>query len=197
MTDNITKTQGFVFKEDREQFFAQTACTIWLTGLSASGKSTLAYAIEKVLFDNKNMCYVLDGDNIRYGLNSNLKFGTEDRSENIRRVAEVAKLMNDAGLIVITSFISPFNKDRELAKEIIGKENFFEVYLSTSIQECEKRDPKGLYQKARNGEITDFTGIQSPYETPISPCLQLDTKLSSVEESVATVLEILKLNGKL
>ncbi|GLS03832.1 adenylyl-sulfate kinase [Chitiniphilus shinanonensis] len=185
---NIVKTQGAVFREDRERLLNQTASTIWITGLSASGKSTIAYALERALFDKGRLCYVLDGDNVRHGLNCNLGFSAEDRTENIRRVAEVAKLMNDAGVIVITAFISPFAKDRELARDAIGTETFKEIYLNTPIETCEGRDPKGLYRKARAGEIKDFTGVQSPYEAPEFPSLVIDTSRCHIDEAVQRIL---------
>jgi adenylylsulfate kinase len=192
VSSDIVKTQGAVSRRDREYLLSQTACTIWITGLSASGKSTIAYALERALFDKGQLCYVLDGDNVRHGLNCNLGFSAEDRTENIRRVAEVAKLMNDAGVIIITAFISPFARDRELARHTIGPAVFMEIHLSTPIEACEDRDPKGLYRKARAGEIKDFTGIQSPYEAPDTPALAIDTSKCSVEEAVVGVLSLLK-----
>ena len=162
--------------------------TIWLTGLSASGKSTLAYALEKELQSQGGCCYVLDGDNIRRGLNKDLGFSDTDRAENIRRVAEVARLMNNAGLIVITALISPFAADRALAKSIIGEDQFFEVYLNTPIEICEERDPKGLYRDARAGKVINFTGVSQAYEVPKMPDLVIDTSLMLTEESVALLL---------
>ncbi|PYY81601.1 adenylyl-sulfate kinase [Pseudomonas sp. TKO26] len=170
--------------EDREQLLGHTPLTLWMTGLSASGKSTLAYALERWLIDNEHLCYVLDGDNVRHGLNSNLGFSSEDRAENIRRVAEVAKLMNEAGIIVIAAFISPYKKDRERALKVIGSEHFREVYVSTSLATCEKRDPKGMYRMARTGQLLNFTGVDSPYEPPLHPDLQIDTDLYSFEQSM-------------
>ena len=167
----------------------QNACTIWMSGLSGAGKSTIANALEKRLYAMGKKTMLLDGDNVRMGLNSNLGFSDEDRIENIRRIAEVAKLMNDAGLIVITAFISPYRQDRRNAKKIIG-EGFREVYVSTSIAECEKRDVKGLYAKARKGEIQNFTGISAPFEVPEHPALALDTSKLSLEESVNRLLEM-------
>ena len=167
----------------------QNACTIWMSGLSGAGKSTIANALEKRLYAMGKKTMLLDGDNVRMGLNSNLGFSDEDRIENIRRIAEVAKLMNDAGLIVITAFISPYRQDRRNAKKIIG-EGFREVYVSTSIAECEKRDVKGLYAKARKGEIQNFTGISAPFEVPEHPALSLDTSKLSLEESVNRLLEM-------
>lgn len=165
----------------------QNACTIWMSGLSGAGKSTIANALEKRLYAMGKKTMLLDGDNVRMGLNSNLGFSDEDRVENIRRIAEVAKLMNDAGLIVITAFISPYRQDRRNAKKIIG-EGFREVYVSTSITECEKRDVKGLYKAAREGKIAHFTGITSPYEAPEHPDVAVDTAEMDVEACVDHIL---------
>ncbi len=175
---------GHVSTEDRQRLLGQSALTIWLTGLSASGKSTLAFALERHLINAGRACYVLDGDNVRHGLNGNLGFSHEDRTENIRRIAEVAHLMNDAGLIVITAFISPYREDRAMARCIIGAERFREVYVSTPIQICEQRDPKGLYGMAKAGKLAHFTGISDPYEPPEEPDMVIDTSLVSVEEEV-------------
>ena len=166
---NIVWHQGQITKIQRQSLLGQTPSTLWLTGLSASGKSTLAYALEHTLVNAGKHCYVLDGDNIRHGLNSGLGFSQQDRHENIRRISEVAKLMNDAGLIVITAFISPLREDRQMARAIIGEAYFKEVYVSTAIDVCESRDPKGLYAKARAGEVKEFTGISAPYEPPLNP----------------------------
>lgn len=162
-----------------------------MTGLSGSGKSTVANALEKKLFSIGKHTMILDGDNVRMGLNKNLGFGEKDRIENIRRIAEVSKLMNDAGLIVLTAFISPYRKDRRKAKEIIG-DNFIEVYVATPLEECEKRDVKGLYKAAREGKIFDFTGISSPYEAPEYPDVVVGENGQSVEECVDAILEGLK-----
>lgn len=170
--------------QERQALLKQKPMTIWLTGLSAAGKSTLAFALERLLIEAGHPCYVLDGDNVRHGLNSNLGFSAEDRSENIRRVAEVAKLMNDAGLIVITAFISPFREDRAKARAIIGEGLFQEVYVSADLAACEARDPKGLYKKARAGQVPEFTGISSPYEAPLSPELVIDSSLLSKEAAL-------------
>ena len=158
--------QGLVSAADRQQLLNQKGATIWLTGLSGSGKSTIAKQLEQSLMGLGHLCYILDGDNIRHGLNRDLGFSMEDRRENIRRIAEVAALMNDAGVIVITSFISPYISDRAAAREVIGDESFVEVFVDTAIEVCEERDPKGLYKKARDGEIQQFTGISDPYEAP-------------------------------
>ena len=189
---HITRHPGHVTVRDRELALGHRPVTVWLTGLSASGKSTIAYALEKKLVEEGRACYVLDGDNIRHGLNRDLGFSAADRSENIRRVAEVARLMNEAGLIVITSFISPFRADREKAREIIGDDRFIEVFVDTPIDICELRDPKGLYAKARAGEIAEFTGISSPYEPPESPDLRLEAGVRSVDECVGSIEQLLK-----
>lgn len=189
--DNLTWQDSDVTKEIREKRLGQKAATLWFTGLSGSGKSTLANALEIQLTAMGKHTMLLDGDNIRMGLNRDLGFSDEDRTENIRRIAEVAKLMNDAGLIVLTSFISPFKQDRELARSIIG-EDFVEIYVNTPLEECERRDVKGLYKKARKGEIPVFTGISSPYEAPEQPEIQIDTSKCSVEEAVEQVMKSLK-----
>lgn len=173
---NIHPHANVVTKLDRERNLEQRAVTIWLTGLSASGKSTIANCIEQALLAKGFKTYLLDGDNVRTGLNNNLGFSPEDRKENIRRIAEVCKLFNDAGIIVIASFISPFFEDREMAKQIVGADHFREVFVKASLAECEKRDPKGLYAKARKGEIKFFTGIDSPYEEPVAPYATVDTE---------------------
>lgn len=182
--NNIVRHAGLVGADDRARLLGQKALTIWMTGLSAAGKSTLAFALERRLLDDGRACYVLDGDNVRHGLNRDLGFSPDDRSENIRRIAEVARLMNDAGLIVITAFISPFRTDRALAREIIGPERFREVHVNTPIEICEQRDPKKLYQRARKGEVSEFTGISSPYEPPEHPDLALDTSSLSIEHAL-------------
>ena len=170
----------------------QKPLTLWFTGLSGSGKSALANELEKRLNIAGKYTMLLDGDNIRMGLNKNLGFEPEDRIENIRRIAEVARLMNDAGLIVLTAFISPFASDRQNAREIIGKENFIEIYVSTSLEECERRDVKGLYRKAREGKIPNFTGISSAYEVPERPEIVIDTSRQSLGESAELVLKALE-----
>jgi adenylyl-sulfate kinase len=181
---------GKVTSTDRQKILNQHPITIWLTGLSGAGKSTLAFALERKLIDKGYACYVLDGDNVRHGLNRNLGFSPEDRTENIRRISEVARLMNDAGLIVITSFISPFRADRNMAREIIGSDNFREVYVSTSLSVCESRDPKGLYSKARAGKIANFTGISSPYETPEMSDLVIDTTQLTLDQAIAQLIAL-------
>lgn len=187
MERNLTWHNMDIDRTLREQQMGQNACTIWMSGLSGAGKSTIANALEKRLYTMGKKTMLLDGDNVRMGLNSNLGFSDEDRVENIRRIAEVAKLMNDAGLIVITAFISPYRQDRRNAKKIIG-EGFREVYVSTSIAECEKRDVKGLYKAAREGKIAHFTGITSPYEVPERPDVAVDTAEMDVEACVDHIL---------
>lgn len=181
---------GQVSQAERCKLLNQQPVTIWLTGLSAAGKSTLAFALERALIDQGHACYVLDGDNVRHGLNRNLGFSHEDRTENIRRIAEVAKLINDAGLIVIAAFISPYRADRELARAIIGGDCFREVYVSTSLSVCESRDPKGLYIKAREGKVAEFTGISSPYEEPELPDMVIDTAQLSLEQAVKQLISL-------
>lgn len=191
---NLTWQNTDITREFRENQLGQKACTIWFTGLSGSGKSTLANALEKRLAALGKHTMLLDGDNIRMGLNRNLSFSEKDRIENIRRIAEVAKLLNDAGLIVLTSFISPFANDRRRAREIIG-DRFLEVYVSTPLEECMRRDVKGLYAAAKSGRIEQFTGISSPYETPAHPDLTIDTTEKDIDtcadELLAHILELL------
>ena len=189
---NLTQHLGAVTPADRAAVLEHQPATLWLTGLSASGKSTLAFALEHKLISEGKAAYVLDGDNVRHGLNRDLGFSAADRSENIRRIAEVAKLMNDAGLIVITAFISPFKADRAMARDIIGEKHFKEVYVSTPIAVCEQRDPKHLYERARKGEVAEFTGITSPYEAPTEPALVIDTSTLTLEEAVQRLATLLK-----
>ncbi len=184
---NIFWSAGRVSQQDRQQQLGHRPATVWLTGLSGAGKSTIAYELELMLISEKQPCYVLDGDNLRHHLNSDLGFSAEDRKENIRRAAEVARLMNDAGLIVITSFISPSRETREMARAIIGEDRFLEVHVSTSARVCESRDPKGLYAKARAGQIPHFTGVSSPYEPPTAPALELDTGKMTPDEAVRSL----------
>lgn len=177
-------------REDKEELLGQRGVMIWLTGLSGSGKSTLAIALERELHQRGLLCRILDGDNIRCGINSNLGFSAEDRVENIRRIAEIGKLFVDTGVITIAAFISPSNDLRQMATQIIGADDFLEVYVSTPLEECEKRDVKGLYAKARRGEIPHFTGISAPFEAPEHPVLSLDTSRMSLEEAVGALLEL-------
>ncbi|MCP8466755.1 adenylyl-sulfate kinase [Pseudomonas sp. ZM23] len=190
---NIRWHAGRLSIAERASRLRQQPATLWLTGLSGSGKSTLAFALEYALHELGYSAVVLDGDNVRHGLCKDLGFSHEDRTENIRRVAEVAHLMNDAGLIVITSFISPFRQDREQARAIIGEQRFREIHLSTTLKVCEQRDPKGLYKKARAGTLPEFTGISSPYEEPLAPFESIDTDRLSLEESVARLMNLLEL----
>jgi adenylyl-sulfate kinase len=180
--------EGRVTSEDRRRLLQQRPVTIWLTGLSASGKSTLAYELELRLISRGRPCLALDGDNVRHGLNADLGFSPADRRENIRRIAEVAKLFNEAGLIVIAAFISPYRDDREAAKRIIGEPRFLEVFLDAPLAVCEARDPKGFYRKARAGEISEFTGISAPYERPEHPDMVLRTDLLDAAEAAAEVM---------
>ena len=193
VSQNIVKSNSLITAEMRSDVIKQKGLTVWLTGLSGSGKSTIAKELERLLIEQKHPCYVLDGDNIRHGLNRDLGFSMEDRKENIRRISEVAALMNDAGLIVITSFISPYLTDRTDAKEIIGNENMIEVYVDTPIDICEQRDPKGLYKKARSGEITQFTGISDPYEAPEIMDIHIQTEKVTAKEAAEEIyLELQK-----
>ena len=177
-------------RKDKEELLGQRGVMLWLTGLSGSGKSTIAIALERELHKRGLLCRILDGDNIRSGINNNLGFSAEDRVENIRRIAEIGKLFVDTGIITIAAFISPGNELRQMAARIIGIEDFLEIYVSTPLVECEKRDVKGLYAKARRGEIKNFTGISAPFEAPEHPALSLDTSKLSLEESVNTLLEL-------
>ena len=185
------KIDRMLSRSDKEELLKQHSVMIWFTGLSGSGKSTIAIALERELQKRGLLCRILDGDNIRSGINNNLGFSAEDRIENIRRIAEIGKLFVDTGIITIAAFISPNNDIREMAANIIGKEDFMEIYVSTPIEECERRDVKGLYAKARKGEIKNFTGISAPFEAPQHPALSLDTSKLSVEESVNKLLELI------
>ncbi len=177
-------------REDREQQLGQRSVMIWFTGLSGSGKSTLAVTLERELVARGYVCRILDGDNIRSGINKNLGFSPEDREENIRRIAEVGKLFVDSGIITISAFISPTNDVRNLAREIIGDDNFMEIYVSTPIEECERRDVKGLYKKARAGVIKEFTGVSQPFEAPSHPAISINTQGIALEESIERILKI-------
>ena len=178
-------------RADKEELLKQHGLMIWFTGLSGSGKSTIAIALERELQQRGLLCRILDGDNIRSGINNNLGFSAEDRVENIRRIAEVGKLFVDTGIITQAAFISPNNEIREMAAGIIGKEDFLEIYVSTPLEECERRDVKGLYAKARRGEIKNFTGISAPFEAPTHPALSLDTSKLSLKESVDQLLDLI------
>jgi adenylylsulfate kinase len=196
---NITWHEGHVERKDRENLLKQKGVTVWFTGLSGSGKSTVAFTVEHALVERGHLAYVLDGDNIRHGLNKNVGFSPEDREENIRRIGEVAKLFADAGLITFTSFISPYRKDRDQARKIheeIGLP-FVEIFVSAPVEVCEKRDPKGLYQKAREGKIPEFTGISAPYEEPLKPEIVLDVAKLSPQEAAAEVINYMTDQGLL
>jgi adenylylsulfate kinase len=194
---NITWHEGHVNREERASLLNQMGATIWFTGLSGSGKSTIAYTLEHAVVQRGNLAYVLDGDNIRHGLNKNLGFSAADREENIRRIGEVAKLFADGGIITMTSFISPYRKDRDSVRALHaeGKLPFIEVHVSTPIGTCEQRDPKGLYKKARAGQLKNFTGIDDPYEAPLHPELTLDATSTSPQEAAVLLLQYLEKQG--
>ncbi len=192
---NLTWHETTVTKQDREELLNQKGCVVWFTGLSGSGKSTLANAVAHQLHERNHHTYVLDGDNVRHGLNKNLGFSPEDREENIRRVGEVAKLFVDAGTIVMTAFISPYREDRDQARELIEENRFVEVFVECPLNICEERDPKGLYKKARSGEIKEFTGISAPYEEPNNPEVVVTTSELSVIESARQVIVYLEKAG--
>ena len=189
---NITWHEGHVNRDERAKLLGQLGATIWFTGLSGSGKSTSAFTLEHALVQRGQLAYVLDGDNIRHGLNNDLKFSAADRAENIRRIGEVAKLFADCGVIAIASFISPYRKDRDNVRALhqTAKIPFIEVYLNTPISTCEQRDPKGLYKKARAGELKGFTGVDDPYESPLRPELTIDTTNTSPQQAAAILLEV-------
>lgn len=188
MLTDIVKHLGCITPEMREKLLRQKGCVLWFTGLSGAGKSTIAYELEQELYARGILSYVLDGDNIRHGLNKNLGFTSEDRKENIRRIAEVSALFANAGILTIVSFISPFIEDREMAKNIISKDKFVEIYIKASLELCEQRDPKGMYKKARSGLIQNFTGISSPYEPPKNPDIIVDTENLSVSQSAKYIV---------
>ncbi|MEA3365200.1 MAG: adenylyl-sulfate kinase [Candidatus Hydrogenedentes bacterium] len=188
---NVTWHESTITKEDREKLNGHKAVVIWFTGFSGSGKSTLAHAVEQALYERGCRSIVLDGDNIRHNLNKDLGFSPEDREENIRRIGEVAKLFTDGGMIAMTAFISPYRADRDQARALLKKE-FIEVYLNCALDICEKRDVKGLYKKARTGEIKEFTGISAPYEEPLNPEIIVNTGIETVEESTQKVLAFLE-----
>ena len=190
MAENIYPIfEKMLQRKDREALLKQKGIMIWFTGLSGSGKSTLAIALERELYKQGILCRILDGDNIRSGINNNLGFSEADRTENIRRIAEVSKLFVDCGIVTIAAFISPTHAIRRMASEIIGEDDFLEVYVRTPIEECERRDVKGLYAKARRGEIKEFTGISSPFEAPEHPFISIDTSRQSLADSVKILLE--------
>lgn len=189
---NVVWHDHVIEREKREQLLKQKGVVLWFTGLSGSGKSTVANEVAHKLHEREKLAYILDGDNIRHGLNKDLGFSPEDRKENIRRISEVANLFADAGLITITAFISPYAKDRNFCRELAGEGRFLEIYAKASLETCEKRDPKGMYKKARAGEIKEFTGINAPYEEPENPELITDTDKETVEESAEKVLKKLE-----
>jgi len=195
LSDNIHWHDGEINRADRERLHGHRGATIWFTGLSGSGKSTLARALEERLFERGCQVYVLDGDNVRHGLNRDLGFSPEDRTENIRRVAEVARLFTDFGALVLTAFISPYREDRDAARRLMGDGDFIEVFVDAPLEVCEERDPKGLYRKARAGQIPEFTGISAPYEAPDTPELCVATGDRSVDACVDEILEFLSDRG--
>ncbi len=189
---NITWHEGNINRQDRERLLQQKGVVLWFTGLSGSGKSTLALAIEEKLFERGHLCFVLDGDNIRHGLNKNLGFSPEDREENIRRIGEVGKLFADSGVIAMTAFISPYRRDRDKARGLLEDGKFIEIYVEVPLEVAEQRDPKGLYKKARAGEIKEFTGISAPYEEPLNPEIVVNTGELDLEQSVVKVVRYLE-----
>lgn len=192
---NIVWHEGIVTRADREKMTGHKGCTIWMTGLSGSGKSTLAVALEKTLLDRGVRTFVLDGDNVRHGLNKDLGFSPADRNENIRRIGEVAKLFTEAGVVNITAFISPYRADRDQVRALMAPGDFIEAFVDCPVETCEQRDPKGLYKKARAGEIKEFTGISAPYEAPESPEITLHTGRDSKEETLRQLVEFLEAEG--
>jgi len=194
-SSNIIYHQASVTRQRRNKLNNHRSIILWFTGLSGSGKSTLAHALEEKLFQKGCRTFVLDGDNVRHGLNSNLDFSEAGRTENIRRISEISKLMLESGLIVMTAFISPINKDRSDARQLISSDDFIEIYCKASLETCETRDVKGLYKRARAGEIKNYTGIDSPYEVPENPELTIDTDNQSLEGSVSTILSFLESSG--
>lgn len=192
MQENVIPHHFNITQEQRSSLKKHEAFLLWFTGLSGSGKSTIANALENTLYQKGIHTYTLDGDNVREGLNNNLSFSPEDRTENIRRIAEVANLMVDAGLVVLASFVSPYEQDRENIKKIVGANRYIEIFVNTSIEECERRDVKGLYAKARSGEIDNFTGINAPYEAPESANIEIDTQNITIEEAVSIILNYIE-----
>jgi adenylylsulfate kinase len=197
MKENIIPHSYQISRQDRQEGNKHNSFLMWFTGLSGSGKSTIANVVEQELFKLGIKTYILDGDNIRKGINSDLTFSPEDRTENIRRIAEVANLMVDSGLVVLAAFVSPYKKDRENIKNIVKDVNFVEIYVNTSVEECERRDVKGLYKKARAGEIKNMTGISAPYEAPENPNVEIKTENASVEQAVNQVIDYIKPKLKL
>jgi adenylylsulfate kinase len=196
-SNHLVRYNAHITRRDRNKLNQHASGVLWFTGLSAAGKSTIAHGVEKKLFSRGIRSYVLDGDNVRYGINSDLGFSPQDRKENIRRIVEISKLLVDAGLIVLASFISPSKKDRDFIRNCFSGDNLYEVYIKCSIQECERRDPKGMYEKARKGIIKNYTGISAPYEEPESPELIIDTEKTNIADSIKIVLEFMDRVGML
>ena len=194
---NIVWHEGHVQRNQRENLLNQKGVLVWLTGLPSSGKSTIAFTVEHALIERGQLAYVLDGANIRHGLNKNLGFSEEDRAENIRRIGEVGKLFADCGVITLSSFVSPYRRDRDEVRALLDEGEFLEVYINTPLDMCEERDPKGLYKKARAGEIPNFTGISDPYEEPLKPELEIQTGSCTPEEAAATIIEMLEQRKKI
>jgi adenylylsulfate kinase len=191
LTNRLVRYNGHITRRERNLLNQHASGVLWFTGLSAAGKSTIAHGVEKQLFGRGIRSYVLDGDNVRYGINSDLGFSLEDREENIRRIAEISTLFVEAGLIVLASFISPSKKDRDFARSCFSQDIFYEVYIKCSLQECERRDPKGMYGKARSGIIENYTGVSAPYEEPESPDLVIDTEKLNIEDAIQGVLNFM------
>ena len=191
MQKNIVKHSYSVNRDSRKKLKQHKSILLWFTGLSGSGKSTIANCVEEELHKNSIHTYTLDGDNIRKGLNSDLSFSSEDRSENIRRIAETARLMMDAGLVVLAAFVSPYRKDREHIRNVVGDDNMVEIYINTSVEECERRDVKGLYKKARKGEIKNLTGISAPYESPLHPDIQINTEEVTIVDAAKQIINFI------
>ena len=194
---NIVRHEGHVSRDERETKLKQKGVLLWLTGLPSSGKSTIAYTVEHALANRGHLAYVLDGDNIRFGLNGNLGFSAEDRTENIRRIGEVGKLFVDGGFLTLASFVSPYSEDRDAVRELMGEGDFVEIFIDTAVEICEERDPKGLYKKARTGEIPNFTGFSDPYEVPEKPEMIIKTADWTAEEAAVLIIEMLEKLGKI
>ena len=194
---NIVRHEGHVSRDERETKLKQKGVLLWLTGLPSSGKSTIAYTVEHALVNRGHLAYVLDGDNIRFGLNGNLGFSAEDRTENIRRIGEVGKLFVDGGFLTLASFVSPYSEDRDAVRELMGEGDFVEIFVDTAVEICEERDPKGLYKKARTGEIPNFTGFSDPYEVPEKPEMIIKTADWTAEEAAVLIIEMLEKLGKI
>lgn len=194
---NIVRHEGHVSRDERETKLKQKGVLLWLTGLPSSGKSTIAYTVEHALANRGHLAYVLDGDNIRFGLNGNLGFSAEDRTENIRRIGEVGKLFVDGGFLTLASFVSPYSEDRDAVRELMGEGDFVEIFIDTAVEICEERDPKGLYKKARTGEIPNFTGFSDPYEVPEKPEMIIKTADWTAEEAAVLIIQMLEKLGKI